>query len=78
MNTITIAARDIQVGDEIFNSLATSAPFQWVRVLDVNREHTDFVLEGGALVKLPCVAVRTMAWTTMLHLDEGIAVRRES
>jgi len=59
---ITVAAQDVQVGDELHNPHG-KGPFSWVRVLEVSTE-------GNTTI------IKTNAWDTWKHPKEGVVVRR--
>jgi hypothetical protein len=60
---ITIAAKDVKVGDHLWNSLAKHPAYQWVRVSSVEQKENNRV------------AIYTSSWYTVKHREEGIAVR---
>ena len=76
MQHLTIKARDVQVGDELYNSLATHPAFRWTRVKNVQRCMVPCELDDGRTVDLPGVWIDTFAWSTMEILNAAIAVRR--
>ena len=65
MQHITIAAKDVVVGDEIYNSLASHPSWQWVRVGRVRRND-----DGDRII------LTTFAWETWKHPAGGVFVRR--
>lgn len=61
----TVAARNVVVGDELYNSQAPHPAFRWVRVSGI-RQNAD----GD------CLILETFAWETWKHPDEAVSVRR--
>lgn len=59
----TIAAKDVKIGDYIWNSLARQPAYQWVRVVSVEQKENNRI------------ALHTSGWYTVKHREEGIAVR---
>jgi hypothetical protein len=58
-----IAAKDVKVGDHLWNSLARHPAYQWVRVSSVEQKENNRV------------ALHTSGWYTVKHREEGIEVR---
>lgn len=61
---LTVAAKEVVVGDEVFNRLAFHPSAQWVRVTAVLPSGTGSVI------------IRTFSWDTWKHPEEAIGVRR--
>ena len=61
---LTIAAGEVRVGDELYNSHAYHSSAAWVEVTSVEVLGTD-------------VRISTSVWDTTKHVREGIAVMRE-
>jgi hypothetical protein len=61
--SITIAAKDVKVGDYLWNSLAKHPPYQWVRVVSIEQKENNRI------------ALHTSGWYTVKHREEGIEVR---
>ena len=59
----TIAAKDVKIGDYIWNSLARQPAYQWVRVVSVEQKENNRI------------ALHTSGWYTVKHREEGIEVR---
>lgn len=59
----TLEARQVEVDDYLYNSLATHHAFQWVRVVKVERSPE-------------CVVIHTTVWQTHKYPREAVAVRR--
>lgn len=64
MDYQTIAARQVVVGDEIYNKSATRPEFKWTRVIKTRYSDDQ-----------KSVILTTMAWETWKHPEEGVAVR---
>ena len=78
MQEKTIAAKDVEVGDYLYNSLAKHDAFRWCRVMEVKRAMWTVRLEHSGEVDVPCVELHTSGWYTVKSLGEGIFVRRGS
>ncbi len=61
----TVAAKDVQVGDKIFNNLTAHPLFQWLTVTAVR-----LVLDGTRVV------ISTASWDAWKHPEESVSVRR--
>lgn len=65
----TIEAREVKVGDFIYNSSTSTLPkvakeaFQWVRVISVEA------------IRENAVRIETTVWSAVKHIREAIAVR---
>ena len=59
----TIAAREVMVGDYLYNNLAPFAELSGVRVSSVTQTENRVIIE-------------TSTWTTYKHPREGIAIMR--
>lgn len=65
MSILTVAARDVQPGDEVYYAAKGSNPdFHWHRVKAV-RTHAD-----GTVI------IETVSFDTWKHPSEGVAIRR--
>lgn len=71
----TIKARDVKVGDYIWNASATHPAFRWCRVNTVEKGQVAVVLEGNVSKHVPGVLLHTSAFTTIKILDEAVAIR---
>lgn len=76
MNTLTITAGEVQVGDRIYNAAAFHEAARWLRVVAVERITGPVRTESGAEIVVPMVAIQTTDWTTYKTIQEGIAVQR--
>jgi glutaredoxin len=72
----TIAAKNVQPDDCIYDSGHYNKRDPWVRVRSVRTVPTIFSLEGGRSVQRDGIEIVTFNWTTVLHPEEGVAVRR--
>lgn len=61
---LVIAAKHVQKGDYLWNSLAKHPAFQWVRVTNVEQREDKQI------------HITTTTWETFQHPEVGIAVRR--
>ncbi len=75
MQVIAVAAKDVREGDQIYNSLADRKEFRWTTVRSVSWIKGAFTLEGGKTVELPAIEI-VATYSTVLHPEEGIMVRR--
>ena len=73
----SIAAGDVVVGDKIFDQQHDFAGARWVSVTGTSRGTCMARLEHGATVERATVTIKTRGWSTMLDVQEGIAVIRE-
>lgn len=58
----TVEARDVEVGDMIYNSHAQHPAFEWVRVMKVSDRRG-------------MIEIKTNVWTTIKHKREAVAVQ---
>lgn len=75
MKTETIAAKDVKSGDEIwagnrdkYGQLIINS-LHWVKVNNVNLIETSLGFQ---------IKIKTNVWTTYLHPEQGVAVRRSA
>lgn len=76
MHLITVAANQVRVGDELYNSREKHPAFRWNRVMSIDLRQVRVMLEGGAEVDVPGVWLNTSSYSKVLVAEEGIAVMR--
>lgn len=77
MSVLTLAAREVKVGDELFHP-GTASP--WHRVLavsEVTRNQVEREDRVTVIRKSRSSVIVTVSWTTYKHPEEGVTVRRE-
>lgn len=75
MRLRTLEARQVRVGDYIFNNLASDPAFRWCRVVCVDPVNVprSFDPKDGSY---PAIEISTSGWVTYKHPREGLAVKR--
>jgi len=73
---IHIAAKDIRVGDEVYNKHAKHPAFQWTRVREIKPTQVAVTLEGGSVKEVEGFEFNCGAYTFTLTAREGFSVRR--
>ena len=76
MTTETVAAKDLQVGDYIYNSLATQEAFRWVRINHLKERLGPVTLEFSGVQQLPVIDIHTSGWMTTKSPDEAVTRRK--
>lgn len=81
---VTIAAKDVRVGDALYNSaidratrnLVAREAFRWIEVEGVEPSEGTYRTEGGHEVRMPNLRIVTTYWETYKIPEEAITVRR--
>lgn len=72
MRLRTVEAREVRVGDDIYNTAADHPAFRWCRVVRVEPGPP---VEGSIYKSVRLV---TSGWATVKHEREGVTIRRFS
>lgn len=72
----SIAAKDVKIGDHIYNQHGYCERARWVRVTSVEECATVTTLEFGRVVPCKGIKIDTGVFYTIKYPEEGIVVKR--